>query len=167
MTARRQLYTLAFIKRGNDVLLGLKTRGLGKGLWNGFGGKVEPNESIREAAEREIKEECCLEVCDLNHIGFMRYEEDDCAEISIVHIFTGTQFRGKPEGSEEMNPVQWYQREDLQFLKMYHDFKEWEGYMFEDKFFCGLVRYNKQRQIVEKFIKECNSLNEVFDCLEQ
>jgi len=33
----------------------MKKRGFGQGKWNGFGGKVEPNESIEQAAIREMK----------------------------------------------------------------------------------------------------------------
>lgn len=161
------MYTLAFIKRGDDVLLGRKTRGLGKGLWNGFGGKLEPNESILEAAEREIKEECGVEVSDLKHIGFMIYDEDDGVQVHVVHIFTGTQIRGSPEASDEMNPVQWHHRKDLGSLRMFDDFRDWEEYVFGDKFFCGRIRYFNQRsEVVDKFIKKCDSLSEVFGYLE-
>ncbi|KAJ1791341.1 hypothetical protein LPJ59_005004 [Coemansia sp. RSA 2399] len=38
-----------------QVLLGLKKRGMGVGLWNGFGGKVEPEETFDECAHRELK----------------------------------------------------------------------------------------------------------------
>lgn len=34
------------------VLLGMKKRGFGAGKWNGFGGKVQPGETIEEAARR-------------------------------------------------------------------------------------------------------------------
>jgi 8-oxo-dGTP pyrophosphatase MutT (NUDIX family) len=34
------------------ILLGLKKRGFGEGKWNGFGGKVHVNETIRQAAVR-------------------------------------------------------------------------------------------------------------------
>lgn len=44
-----------------SVLLGLKKRGFGTGKWNGFGGKVEPGETIRQAAIREMKEEAGIE----------------------------------------------------------------------------------------------------------
>ncbi|KAM5543709.1 hypothetical protein V8D89_002326 [Ganoderma adspersum] len=37
------------------VLLGLKKRGLGVGLWNGFGGKVDPEETPLQAAIRELE----------------------------------------------------------------------------------------------------------------
>lgn len=157
---------MAFLKRADRVLLGLKTRGLGEGLWNGFGGKVEPNESITHAAKREIEEECNLEVDDLRHIGFMRYERDGKDETAIVHIFTGTQLRGNPEPSEEMNPVQWYHYEDLPLEVMYPDFKDWWHHVLQDRFFWGWVRYNRDTEIVDKCIRECGSLDDVLNCLD-
>jgi len=49
----KKLLTLVLVfKEDNSVLLGLKKRGFGKGLWNGFGGKVEPGETIVQAAAR-------------------------------------------------------------------------------------------------------------------
>lgn len=40
------------IRELDKVLLGFKKRGFGVNKWNGFGGKVNPNESICEAAVR-------------------------------------------------------------------------------------------------------------------
>jgi len=45
--------TLTLILKNDEMLLGMKNRGMGKGKWNGFGGKVEPNESIDDAAKRQ------------------------------------------------------------------------------------------------------------------
>lgn len=44
--------TLLFPLRENQVLLGYKKRGFGKGWWNGFGGKVKSDESVEDAAKR-------------------------------------------------------------------------------------------------------------------
>lgn len=53
--AAKKVLTLAFIEDRNDkVLLGLKKRGFGEGLWNGFGGKVNPEEEIVDAAVRYV-----------------------------------------------------------------------------------------------------------------
>lgn len=50
--AFRQVLTLAFVEKGDQVLLGMKKRGFGHGRWNGFGGKVEAGENVRDAAAR-------------------------------------------------------------------------------------------------------------------
>lgn len=47
-----RVFTLVLVVQPSRVLLGMKKRGFGAGLWNGFGGKVQPGESIEEAARR-------------------------------------------------------------------------------------------------------------------
>jgi 8-oxo-dGTP diphosphatase/2-hydroxy-dATP diphosphatase len=53
--ASKKVLTLAFISKGEDLLLGMKKRGLGEGRWNGFGGKVHsgkkvaPNFTVKKA----------------------------------------------------------------------------------------------------------------------
>ena len=49
---QNKLYTLAFVLDSRRILLGMKKRGFGAGRWNGFGGKVDPGESIEGAAKR-------------------------------------------------------------------------------------------------------------------
>lgn len=52
MSTRKAL-TLTLVRSGaGEILLGLKKRGFGEGKWNGFGGKVEPGETIPQAAAR-------------------------------------------------------------------------------------------------------------------
>lgn len=46
--------TLVLIREQARVLLGMKKRGFGQGLWNGFGGKVERGESILNGAMRYV-----------------------------------------------------------------------------------------------------------------
>ncbi len=47
-------YTLVLVIEGNKILLGLKKRGFGVGWWNGFGGKINHDETIEEAAKRLV-----------------------------------------------------------------------------------------------------------------
>jgi 8-oxo-dGTP pyrophosphatase MutT (NUDIX family) len=49
---KRKVLTLAFIRDGDRLLLGMKKRGFGAGKWNGFGGKVDPGETILQGAVR-------------------------------------------------------------------------------------------------------------------
>ena len=39
--APKKLLSLVYVRRGTQILLGLKKRGFGQGKWNGFGGKLE------------------------------------------------------------------------------------------------------------------------------
>jgi hypothetical protein len=77
MSGNNKVLTLVFVRRPGDVLLGMKKRGFGTGLYNGFGwfacvapwlhvdddgcegGKVEPGETILQGAVREVQEVTC------------------------------------------------------------------------------------------------------------
>lgn len=48
----RKAFSLVFIRKSTEILLGLKKRGFRKDKWNGFGGKIEPGESILHGAMR-------------------------------------------------------------------------------------------------------------------
>ena len=48
------------VRKDGRVLLGHKRRGMGAGKWNGFGGKREDGETMRECAARELFEESGL-----------------------------------------------------------------------------------------------------------
>ena len=59
MNKQVKLLTLivVFSKDKKRILLGMEKRGFGKGRWNGFGGKLLEEETVEEAACREINEE--------------------------------------------------------------------------------------------------------------
>merc|ERR1712193_275298 len=86
--------------------------------WNGFGGKVEPNETILEGAIREVKEECGLDLVpkDVKKLGVIDYEFD---KIYIEgHIFEVRNYSGEIVESEEMEP-KWFEIENMPYDKMW------------------------------------------------
>jgi ADP-ribose pyrophosphatase YjhB (NUDIX family) len=94
----RRIYSLIFIRdtANNKVLLGYKKRGFGVNKWTGLGGKVEPNESLYECAKREAKEECGLDIDNVNHLGCIEFQfEDKMNELLEVHVFCSDSFRGE------------------------------------------------------------------------
>lgn len=84
-----------------QVLLGFKKRGFGVGKYNGFGGKVEPGESLVASASRELYEEANI-LCSenqLQHVGILLLEtlahgtEKDA--ILEIHVYICTNWEGE------------------------------------------------------------------------
>ncbi|XP_046991092.1 oxidized purine nucleoside triphosphate hydrolase-like isoform X1 [Schistocerca americana] len=97
----RKLLTLVIVQRDREILLGLKKRGFGKGKWNGFGGKVEPGETIQCAAARELQEESGLTALDLKHVGVIEFEFVGDLTILEVHVFKTHKWSGNVSESDD------------------------------------------------------------------
>jgi len=69
-------YTLAFIKRKDEVLLLNRNKSPWMGAWNGVGGKIHQGETPLKGIIREIKEETSLELSDSSVIekGILTWE---------------------------------------------------------------------------------------------
>jgi len=102
----------------------MKKRGFGEGHYNGFGGKVEPGESIAEGAARELEEEAGIQCPDLHRTGQIEFvfEGDPC--MMEVHVFCGSQVQGTPVETEEMAP-QWFPLDSVPLDTMWPDDEEW------------------------------------------
>jgi len=71
------------------LLVGLKHRGFGVGLYNSFGGKVEPGETPLDSACRELAEETGIVVTThpLQTVGTLRFTFADSTTEMVVHLF--------------------------------------------------------------------------------
>ncbi len=102
-----RLVTLLFICDKNRVLLGKKKVRFGAGYWNGFGGGVEPGETVEESACREALEEACISVQPehLEKIAHITFSFEEKPEFNHdVHVFKTNVFEGEPLESDEMIP---------------------------------------------------------------
>ena len=126
------LMCLCFLVRAGDdgasyVLLGEKKRGLGAGNIVGLGGKVEPDETARDAAVREAAEESgvLVDPADL----------EEMAQISFwfptkpswdqrAAVFVARSWQGVPRETDEITPT-WYDMSDLPFDGMWADARLW------------------------------------------
>ena len=139
---KRKLLTLVLAIRGTDILLGMKKRGFGAGRWNGFGGKVEADESIEAAARRETKEECGIDITRMEGVGVHEFEfEKERGTILEVHVFRADAWHGEPVETEEMRP-QWFPIDVIPYTEMWPDDRYWfplflAGKKFRTKFLFG------------------------------
>ena len=112
------------IVRDGRVLLGLKKRGFGEGFLNGFGGKVEPGETVDEAALRELREEAGISALDATRRGVLTFVYDDQPRPMRVHVYHASVFEGTPTETDEMRP-EWHAIDAVPFAKMWPDDEHW------------------------------------------
>lgn len=127
----------------------MKKRGFGAGRWNGFGGKVSAEETIENAAKREMREESGVEVVNLDKVGILDFEFKGNPEILEVHIFKSKDFSGEPVESEEMKP-QWFHIDELPFDDMWPDDRHWMPLFLSGKKFKGKFLFGESDVILEK-----------------
>jgi 8-oxo-dGTP pyrophosphatase MutT (NUDIX family) len=94
--------TVVFPLSGDSVLLGMKKRGFGNGWWNGFGGKLEQDETYEANAQREAGEEASIIIRNLAHVANLLFYFDDVLEV-VCRAYTA-EYAGKPQESDEMAP---------------------------------------------------------------
>ncbi|KAJ1901291.1 hypothetical protein GGI09_000049 [Coemansia sp. S100] len=137
LSPRRYTVIFPFSDEGKQVLLGLKKRGMGVGLWNGFGGKPESGETMDECAQRELQEECGIEAKDMRHVGVLLMKSSNSG-LKEVFVYTAKEIVGDVIESDEMKP-EWFNVADLTYKDTYKEAREWwptmlKGHTFVARF---------------------------------
>jgi 8-oxo-dGTP pyrophosphatase MutT (NUDIX family) len=122
--------TLCLLIQGDppeQVLLGLKKQGFGRGKWGGFGGKIEADETATGAAIRELEEEAGVRVGEENlqlmgHLTFVFPAKPAWSQ--VVYVFVGAEWEGTPVESAEMEPA-WFAINDIPCDLMWQDGVYW------------------------------------------
>ncbi|MEI6532840.1 MAG: 8-oxo-dGTP diphosphatase [Candidatus Roizmanbacteria bacterium] len=144
--------TLIFYVRGNEVLLGHKKRGFGKGKINGIGGKVEKDETIEQGAIREFKEETGVILSTVKSVGVIEFYFPHITDESwnqCVHVFLSSEGVGEPTETEEMLP-QWYKINDIPFDLMWDDDKYWLPQVLKGKKLNAEFMFNELLNTAEQ-----------------
>lgn len=127
---KKVIATLVFPIKAGKVLLAKKTKKIGIGLWNGWGGAQEEGETIRQAALREFEEEsgCMAELSDLQYVGKVTFhnEKADGRKFDVeVHNFLLFDWQGEPRISQEMSDPTFFPLDALPLSEMMASDKEW------------------------------------------
>lgn len=149
----RKTLTLCIIQESNRILLGLKKRGFGVGRWNGFGGKVNSDETIEVAALRELEEEAGIKALDLEEYGVIDFEFKGKQDILEVHIFKVSRFIGEITESEEMRP-KWFEFKEIPYNEMWSDDIYWLPLFLEGQKFRGRFLFDENDQVLEKELEK-------------
>lgn len=129
MTAAK--VTLCFLLRdtpdGDEVLLGMKRTGFGKGKVVGIGGHVEPGETDSQAVIREVFEETgvIVQLADLADAGAVRFVFPARPQWNMdTRLFTARHWQGEPVESDEIVP-EWFRVDTLPVDRMWQDADHW------------------------------------------
>lgn len=148
-----KLMTLVIVHHADRVLLGMKKRGFGAGRWNGFGGKVQPDETLEEAAKREVFEEAGIHLANLEERGVLTFTFEHNDDEFEVHIFSSDLFMGQPHETEEMEP-RWFSVHEIPFDQMWKDDPFWFPLFLAGKRFTGSFHFSKQHEILRQELTE-------------
>ncbi len=104
----------AVIEREGTLLLGLRPQEKRHGgLWEFPGGKLEPGESLADAAGRELMEELGVTVARVGEVLFRRRDESSPFDI----VFVATAIAGEPDALEH-SQIAWFDPIELLALPL-------------------------------------------------
>ncbi|MCB1318248.1 MAG: NUDIX domain-containing protein [Leptospiraceae bacterium] len=139
--------TLSMIVRNNRILLGLKKRGFGKGYWNGFGGKIEGDETDLQSARREIEEEILTRCADLQPAGILHFSFEEDPRVIRGAVFRGSELEGRPRETNEMRP-EWFPLNKIPYAKMWPDDEFWLPLLLKGEFFSGYFHFDAAHRLL-------------------
>lgn len=122
-------------KPTQQLLLIHKKRGLGAGLINMPGGRIEPGETAVEAAVRETREEVDLVVEKLAHRGDLYFQFTDGHSIRCF-VFETQHWSGEPMETREAAPF-WCSEKDIPYDRMWVDDSWWLPHLLAECRFQG------------------------------
>ena len=121
------------VRKDGRILLGHKRRGMGAGKWNGFGGKREDGETMRECAARELFEESGL-IADPKAFK--------AGIVYFIYAWTGTVHL-----SDEMEP-KWFLPEEIPFGEMWMADRVWLPMILKGNKIRGTIYFEKDGSTV-------------------
>lgn len=133
------------VRADGKILLGRKKRGMGYGKWNGFGGKLEAGETMRECAARELYEECGLRVMpgDLEIAADFYFHQPSAPEWSHAGVvYFARTWEGAPRVSDEMEP-RWFAADEIPYDEMWEADRKWLPLLLAGQKLRGTIYFDE------------------------
>lgn len=144
-----KICTLVFLREEDKVLLAMKKRGFGAGLYNGTGGKLRLGETLEESLVRETHEEV-----GITPTAFYKVAEHDFVQDCdttpwhlYVHAYIAEDWQGKPIESEEMAP-EWFKLNDIPYARMWQDDPHWLPRVLNGEKLRTIFTFDSNNQLI-------------------
>lgn len=136
----QQRATLLFVIRDGRILLIHKKRGLGAGMINGPGGRLDPGETPREAAIREVQEEIGVTPINIEPCGELSFQFVDGLSI-FVSVFKASDYTGTLIETNEAL-AEWFTLDAIPYERMWRDDVYWIPLMLKGTLFKGYFTFD-------------------------
>ncbi len=155
MAKEKKILTLCLLCRDGRVALAKKLRGWGAGKWNGYGGKVEPGETIEAATIRETAQESEVEISplQLQKAAELEFHFVGDSLVRQMHVFICRHWKGESRETEEMGEPRWFTAEELLQVKdeMWPADPLWLPVVLNGRKVRGTFYYNAGGSTVEDY----------------
>lgn len=157
--SKPQLLTLLLAIHDDEILLAMKKRGFGVGMWNGAGGKVELGETIEEAMIRETVEEIDIKPLEYERVAVHTFTFDN-GKIAEVHTYVCNKWQGSPMETEEMAP-KWFKLDQIPYNSMWPDDALWLPFVLDGKKLVTAFTFNEYNEVVKTHLEVVEALPEL------
>jgi 8-oxo-dGTP diphosphatase len=127
--------TLLFVLGDGNILLIDKKTGLGAGKINGPGGRIDPGETARQGAIREVQEELCVTPTGVREAGELYFQFVDGYSLHGT-VFTASGFEGELCETREAAP-RWTPLDKIPYERMWADDALWLPLLLRGERFTG------------------------------
>jgi len=153
----KQTVLLFLINRDKEEIFFIrKKRGMGKGLWNGPGGKVLPDEAPLNALNREAIEETGLEALSPQLAGIVTFRfPEEVANQSFSNqcrIYKAFDWKGNHISESEECSSFWWPISKINFELFWPDDRLWMPLLLKGQYFEREYLFDSNNAIIEERI---------------
>ncbi|HSV86403.1 MAG TPA: 8-oxo-dGTP diphosphatase [Levilinea sp.] len=143
-----------YLRRGREVLLGLKKGGFGAGYFVGIGGQLEGDETAGQAVVREIREEVGAQVApeDVVCLGSIIFLFPAIREWDLhMTLFQAEHWQGEIIESKEIKPA-WFRLDEIPYEQMWEDARYWLPHLLDGIRLQARIIYQADNVTVEEVL---------------
>jgi 8-oxo-dGTP diphosphatase len=151
--------TLGFLVDDEQrVLLARKTKKIGAGCWNGYGGGLEGNETPAECMVRELVEETKVITSPefiekMAEVDFYNTKSAGTLFVCKVHVYLIHQWQGEPQATDTMANPTWFLKSRLPLDEMMPADRHWVPLVLNGTKLVGQAHYGPYQKELLKGVK--------------
>lgn len=152
--------TLLFLRKNNQILLGYRKKGFGKGKWHGIGGALEKDSPVEPALVRESTARLGIKPTHWNLLAELDLIQD--GETSdpwnvYIYAFICDSWEGIPTAPDDVE-LRWFPVDKLPYEQMWPADERWLSHVLAGKKVVASFTFDVNDRIVKTQIEVVKQL---------